>query len=244
MSFNNDELTILEKFNFIIQPVAVKFYAKEPDTIKRLNEKAAFCEMLKKAQEGNAFYSDSGCHTCEAGPYVLGQAEVPEQFINGEFGAGLKVFQNELAASRIYNYIPRVKKHAVNYVAFSPVNKLNFSPDLLVITADTSQSEIILRAASYKTGKIWLSRSSPVMGCAWIFIYPYLTGEINYIITGLGHGMKRRKLFPEGMQIISIPVDLLPSILDSLQDMEWILPGYKPDGPEFIKNLLTKLGLN
>jgi len=55
--------------------------------------------------------------------------------------------------------------------------------------------------------------------------------------------MKRRRLFPEGRQIISIPFDLLPSMLQTLQDMPWVLPAYKPDGLEFVRRLLTKLGV-
>ena len=74
-------------------------------------------------------------------------------------------------------------------------------------------------------------------------VYLYLTGELNYFITGLGHGMKRRKLFPEGRQIISIPFDLLPSLLKTLKDMPWVLPAYKPDGLEFVRRLLDKLGI-
>ena len=95
---------------------------------------------------------------------------------------------------------------------------------------------------SYKTGKMWVSKFSPAIGCAWTYIYPYLTGELNYFITGLGHGMKRRKLFPEGRQIIYIPFDLLSSLLQTLQEMPWVLPAYKPDGLEFVRRLLTKLG--
>jgi phosphoglycolate phosphatase-like HAD superfamily hydrolase len=56
--------------------------------------------------------------------------------------------------------------------------------------------------------------------------------------------MKRRQLFPEGRQIISIPFDLLPSLLQSLQDMPWVLPAYKPDGKEFVRRLLEKLGIS
>lgn len=55
--------------------------------------------------------------------------------------------------------------------------------------------------------------------------------------------MKRRQLFPEGRQIISIPFDLLPSLLQTLQDIPWVLPAYKPDGLEFVERLLDKLGL-
>jgi uncharacterized protein (DUF169 family) len=128
-------------------------------------------------------------------------------------------------------------------VAFSPLNKLPFDPDVMIILAKTSQTEILLRAMSYRTGKMWLSKFSPAIGCAWIFIYPYVTGELNYNITGLGHGMKRRKLFPEGMQIISIPFDLLSSMLQTLQEMPWVLPAFEPGGPEFVKRLRDELGL-
>jgi hypothetical protein len=62
-------------------------------------------------------------------------------------------------------------------------------------------------------------------------------------MTGLGHGMKRRNLFPEGRQLVSIPFDLLPSILQALQDMPWVLPAYEPDGNDFVKHLLMNLGV-
>ena len=62
-------------------------------------------------------------------------------------------------------------------------------------------------------------------------------------ITGLGHGMKRRKLFPGGRQIVSIPFDLLPSMLRTLREMPWVLPAYEPDGQEFVGRLLCRLGM-
>jgi len=204
----------------------------------------ALCEMLKKAQEGNIFYADAGNHTCEAGPYVLGQADAPEPFISGAFGAGLRIFEEPRTASRLYLHTPKIGKGVVNYVAFSPLDNLPFEPDLLILLANTSQAEILLRAMSYKTGKMWSSKSSPAIGCAWIYIYPYLTGELNYITTGFGHGMKRRKLFPEGQQLISIPFDLLASILQTLEHMPWVLPAYEPGGQEFVKRLLIDLGIN
>jgi hypothetical protein len=61
------------------------------------------------------------------------------------------------------------------------------------------------------------------VACSWLFVYPYLTGKLNYIITGLSHGMTRRKLLPSGLVLISIPFDLLPTITRSLQQMEWKL---------------------
>jgi uncharacterized protein (DUF169 family) len=243
MILTEKERAIFDRFDFDVRPVGVKFLARQPDLIERLEEKLAFCEMLKKAQEGKAFFADAEAHACEAGLYVLGQADAPGPYISGEFGAGLKIFEDPRSASRLYHYIPRISPGVVNYVAFSPLNQLAFDPDVLIILAQTCQTEILLRAMSYRTGKMWSSKFSPAIGCAWIFVYPYLTGELNYTITGLGHGMKRRKLFPEGRQLVSIPFDLMPSILQTLQEMPWDLPAYQPDGQEFVRQLVNELGL-
>ncbi len=238
------DFSVLNKFNFRARPVGVKFLAKPPDGIERLDEEMALCEMLKKAQEGEPFFVDKENHTCEAGLYVLGEEDAPEPFINGQFGAGLKIFEEPRSASRLYQYIPKLEKGLVHYVAFSPLDQIKYDPDILIILARTDQTEILLRAMSYRTGEIWLAKYSSAIGCAWIFIYPYLTGKLNYTVTGLGHGMKRRRLFPEGHQIISIPFDLLPSILRALNDMPWILPAYGPDGAKFVKQLRKKLNLS
>jgi uncharacterized protein (DUF169 family) len=243
MTLTKADLAILDRFHFGVQPVGVRFSAKRPDSVDRLGENMAFCEMLKRAQEGNAFYADAQNHACGAGSYVLGQADAKEPYISGEFGAGLKIFAQPRAASRLYLYIPKIGRGVVNYVAFSPLSELTFEPDVLILLANASQTEILLRAMSYKTGKMWSSKFSAAIGCAWVFIYPYLTGELNYAITGLGHGMKRRKLFPEGLQLISIPFELLPSLLQTLQDMPWVLPAYEPDGLEFVRQLQVELGL-
>jgi uncharacterized protein (DUF169 family) len=243
MTVTKRDLAILDKFEFEVQPVGVKFMVKRPDKIERLAERMALCEMLKKAQEGNVFYADKENHTCDAGTYVLGQTDAPEPFISGQFGAGLQIYDEPRAASRPYLYLPRIKENVAHYVTFSPLNTLSFDPDVLIILAKTNQSEILLRAMSYRTGKMWSSKATPAIGCAWLYVYPYLTGELNYTTAGFGHGMKRRNLFPEGHQLISIPYDLLPSILQNLQEMPWVLPAYQPDGLEFVKRVLIELGV-
>lgn len=243
MSLTKEHAAILDKFDFDLPPVGVKFLAKTPGMVERIEEKMALCEMLKRAQQGHAFYAGAENHTCEAGLYVLGQADAPEPFISGAFGAGLQIYDEPRSASRLYQHIPKIGRGVVHYVAFSPLEKLRFDPDVLILLADTHQTEILLRAMSYRTGQMWVSKFTPAIGCAWIYTYPYLSGELNYTIAGLGHGMRRRELFPEGRQIISIPFDLLSSMLQTLQKMPWVLPAYKSDGMAFVKQLLNKLGM-
>ncbi|MCX6009414.1 MAG: DUF169 domain-containing protein, partial [Chloroflexi bacterium] len=76
------------------------------------------------------------------------------------------------------------------------------------------------------------SKGTPVMGCAWLFIYPYLSGEMNFTVTGLGSGMKTRQVLPEGLVVISLPWDLLPGMVENLQDMEWVIPQFKESRDE------------
>jgi len=243
MTLTKKDFSIFGEFAFDVPPVAVKFSAKRPPKMERLAEKMAFCEMLKKAQQGNAFYADAENHACEAGLYVLGQADALQPFISGEFGAGLRIFEEPRSASRLYLHIPKLGKGVIHSVSFSPLGKLTFDPDLLVILANTEQTEILLRAMSYRTGEVWESKFTAAIGCAWTYVYPYLTGKLNFSITGLGHGMRRRKLFPEGRQIVSITFDLLPSMLMNLRQMPWVLPAYETEGHEFVKGLLAELGV-
>jgi uncharacterized protein (DUF169 family) len=67
---------VLNKFEFDIEPVAVKYLTKPQKGIEELLDKMVLCEMLKKAQGSDVFYAGVKNHTCEAGPYVLGQKEI------------------------------------------------------------------------------------------------------------------------------------------------------------------------
>jgi hypothetical protein len=63
-----------------------------------------------------------------------------------------------------------------------------------------------------------------VLICAWLYIYPFISGQLNYSVTGLGFGMKARKVLPEGLMLLAIPFDSLPMLVENLQDMEWVPP--------------------
>jgi uncharacterized protein (DUF169 family) len=225
MSNIQKELAIFKKFNFEIPPVGVKFLAAKPEGIKKLDRILDFCEMLAEAQQGLVFYAASDNFTC-VGPLLLGMVESEPVFESGMVGPELEVFRDARANKRLYPLVPRLDKGTVNYVAFAPLNKLTFEPDVLVITAKVKQAEIILRALSYSAGKVWTARGSTVMACAWMFIYPYLTGEINFTVAGFPFGPTARRLFPEGTIVLSIPWDQLPTIVANLGEMNWVPHSY------------------
>lgn len=225
-------LDIFEKFNFDRQPVGVKYLYFKPAGVKRLDKNMSWCEMLPAAQQADPFYIDKDNCTCAPGIIVGG--EHPPALRGG--GLSFHGGYDPRAGIRFKNlHIPRMPKDIINYVVFSPLNKLPFDPDILVITCDVSQAEILLRASSYKSGKPWTSRTSLYLQCAWLLVHPYLTGELNYTVTGTSYGMKLRRVLPEGLMLISIPFDLLPTIIQNLEEMEWYLKAYTMDKDEYFK---------
>jgi uncharacterized protein (DUF169 family) len=231
------------KLNLEAAPVGVKYSTTTPEGIPRLDGTMRLCEMLREAQRGHTFYADPRNHFCGAGIYTLGK-DLPPVYTSGEYGAGLEVFDSARSASRLYDHIPRLEtRRNINYVAFSPLEELAYNPDLLIFLTREEQSEILLRAMSYSTGMMWTSKSTGVIGCAWLFVYPYLTGEVNYTPV-LSMGMRALKVFPPGRHLISIPFDMLPHMLDSLKRMPLTLSALQPGGDEFRRKLLTRLGLD
>ncbi len=239
MSKYPGEYAVLEKFDFERPPVGVKFSPVRPQGLNRPDKPLDFCEMLVEAQGGKAFYVTKDDFTC-IGAMLLGMVEGDPKFESGRVGPRLGVFKDDRANRRIYQYLPRLPRRSINYIAFAPLAKMTFEPDILIIMASVSQAEIFNRARSYTTGETWTARGTTVAGCAWLYIYPYLSGEINFTVTGFGFGMKARRLFPEGRILLTIPWDRLTGILKNLAEMEWVPESYTL-GPEGHKKKMQRI---
>ncbi len=229
------DLSILQKFEFEFAPVGVKFLFSRPDGIDRLDKPAAFCEMVRVAREkGTPFYFSRNEEDC-FGRIVLGMEDAPIYAEAGLLGEKFGVYEEPRANERIYQHIPRFAKGTVNYAVFSVLDALTFEPDLLILMATPSQAEIVLRAMSYSSGELWKSIKTPVLSCAWIFAYPWLSGEVNHMVTGMAFGSRAKEVFPPGWILISIPWDKIPVIVKNLEKMTWDLPAYTEGREKFME---------
>lgn len=227
------DLSILKKFKFEKAPVGVKFLFFKPEGIEQLDKKLAICEMIRESQERDTpFYMTKDNEDC-FGTVTLGMVETPPFAEAGHIGYELSIFKEARANSRIYNYLPKIHKGVVNYVVFAKLDKLTFEPDLLIITANVSQAEIVFRAMDHLSGGPRESKTTGVFGCAWLFTYPYQTGKVNHTVTGLHFGSKAKQVFPEGLILISVPFDWIPILAQGLKEIIWDLPGYKEGAEKF-----------
>jgi uncharacterized protein (DUF169 family) len=219
MSLKPRDYSIFDKFNFERKPVGVKYSLSKPAGIEQLDKSLGICEMFKEAQTSKPFYATK--ENVQCGEHVVGMADFPPLMYSGQLGPMFSMFKNPGANRRIYDYIPLLAKDSVKYITHSSVDQLSSEPDLLIITANTTQAEIILRASSYSDGNMWSFKGTTCLSCAWIYAYPYLNGKLNCTVSGLGYSMKAREVLPEGLIIVTIPFNLISGLIENLKDMEW-----------------------
>jgi uncharacterized protein (DUF169 family) len=219
MNTKTRDYSIFEKFNFDRKPIGVSYSLKKPNGIRQLDKSLALCELFKEAQTSPPFYVSK--ENIQCGAQVTGMEVFPAVMYSGQLGSAFSMFKTPGANRRVYDYMPILPENSVKYIIHCPIDQLTTDPDFLIITANTSQAEVLLRASSFTSGKMWTSKASTCLACAWIYAQSYLSGELNYTISGLGFSMKARNVLPDGLIIISIPSEIIPMIIENLKDMEW-----------------------
>jgi uncharacterized protein (DUF169 family) len=228
------DLSIYRKFDFDKPPVGVKFLFLPPEGIEHIDRPLAGCEMIQEAQNRmSPFYMTKDDETCFA-KMALGMIDAPAFAESGQIGERFGIFQEARANVMLYEHVPMFKRGIVNYVVFSPLDVLTFNPDVLLFYAKPHQAEVLLRAMSYSTGALRETKSTQVLGCAWLLVYPYQSGKVNFTMTGLDFGMIGHHVFSPGYLLISVPFQWIPTITDNLNEMKWVLPAYEDNREEFI----------
>lgn len=135
-------------------PVAIKFVLHEedlPSDVKKIDDKLRHCEMVQKAAHGDIFYSTSNEQMCKGGSSALGLEEAPEKISSGEFYYNLGRFKSIGSAKRTYDDVPKIDLNSYAII-YSPLEKANFAPDVVVIITKPVQAMKIAQANVYTLG--------------------------------------------------------------------------------------------
>lgn len=225
-----NDYSVLEKLELDLPPIGVKYSFFRPEGIQQLDKDASLslCEMLRSAQADNrSFYISSENNETCVGKIILGMENFTPFEKSGQIGEGLGVFEEARCNQHFYQFVPRLDDKTANYVSFSPAALLTYDPDVLVISANPAQAEIVMRAMTYSTGEMYKSSCTPVMGCAWLLVYPYKSAEVNFVVPAFVHGLHGRQLYPSDTILIGIPYRWIPVILSNLARMPLHLEGHK-----------------
>lgn len=200
-------------------PVAIKFSRNRPEGVQQAEGVDVFCGFLKKAQtENRIFYTTVDNDKC-MGKVVLGMTDLETNHGSGQVGFTMGLFRTAAANARLYHEAPTLKPGVCNYVVFCPVSLCEFDPDLVICIAPTEKAQLLLRATSYISGDLWESKCSYVMSCAWTYVYPYVSGKVNHLFTGMHLGLQIWGTYPPGLHIITVPYQKLDEVVTALLEM-------------------------
>ena len=220
---------LIAKIGLEATPVAVKFVHNIPEGYECNEKPYMICQYIKEVQTtGKSFYVDIATKPC------VGKCVVGAEPFEGEVRAGLigwecGLYRSAAANAHFYHEIKTLSPGACNYVVYAPVADCEFDPDLIVFVAPIEQAFIIMRATSWVTGDLWESKSTMVLSCAWMYSYPFVSGKVNFMPTGMYYGQRILKAFDPGQLIISVPFQKIDELIHGLDEMDWELLALRED---------------
>ena len=75
------------------------------------------------------------------------------------------------------------------------------------------------------------------MSCAWTYAYPYVSGKVNHLFTGMHLGLQIQQAYPPGLHVITIPYQKLDEVITALTEMEHVPLMLRTDAESKAKTL-------
>ena len=223
------DYSVIDKLGLDLSPIGIFYDLFRPEDIPPLEMglDKSLCEILRYAQEKDqAFYFTKDHPENCVGKIMVGMDSFPPGAEAGQIGPRLGVFNEARCNARLYYSVKRLPLGSVNYVSFVPYKQLTRVPDVLIFAAPAAKLEPVMRAATYSTGEGYHSECTPVMGCSWFMVYPYMTGKINFMVPAFVHGPHGRQLWPSDTVVVSVPYQWVPTVISNLAEMPLELSGH------------------
>ncbi|MCK9151587.1 DUF169 domain-containing protein [Methanobacterium alcaliphilum] len=208
-----------ELLNLENEPVAIMWSVKEPNDVKKEEDKSRFCKKLKKAMEGEIFYSTVEEEECMGGARYSGlkdMGEYPANVQSGAFMVPKGLYKNIPAVQRSRKNEKYMTPGIFNAVVFAPLNKAEFEADVIFMVCNAKQGMELLHANAYDSGKHGMGADA-VPICSSMAAAPYMAGKVTY---GFGDVAARKNMDinPEDI-MVSIPGSDLFRIVSNLEEM-------------------------
>ncbi len=212
---NQDIAEIFKKeIKLTCSPVAIKFIDEIPKKIPLIDEKMRHCEMIRKASYGDKFYSTLEEQVCKGGAGALGLCDMSSKLVNGEVYYNLGRFVSmEIAKDTVKELSVIPEKHLG--LIYSPLEKADFEPDVVVIISEPVAAMRISQALVYSDGdKICPSFAGIQSLCGDVTANPIINKNVN--ITMGCDGSRKEADVKDNELAIGIPKNKINQIVENL----------------------------
>ncbi len=151
-------------------------------------------------------------HGCPIPPVLLG-LEKPDLFLEGSLAS---YYQDSMEVSRqMESAYPRWPLGATKEVWISPLDRCEFTPDVILAYGNPAQILTFIHAGNFRKGKGVSSLSTGRFGCASWLAGVILSGECTYLIPGPGERVFAGTQDHEVS--FAMPINALDDFLDGLE---------------------------
>lgn len=213
-------------------PIAIKWY----EDIKSIPEGAifptkdmdkhlAFCQATAMSRtKGLTIAMTKEDHWCWNPLIGFGSVECnPDTPVFDEIVKYIGIPDKKKAAA-FFSKFPRLPLHKYDAVVTAPLEKANFVPDVILVYANTDQTNFMLRIVKTITGTTTKVELDGIDSCIYATVVPYQTGEFK--VTFPDPGDRERALARDDEVIFSIPSDRMEEFMNTLKAMSGFGMGY------------------
>lgn len=203
-------------------PVAVGLVSnnhKIPENIDKINEKMCHCQMVNKIRKENIqFYALEEDHQCKNGAAVMGMRKLKPEFANGTDLFKENHYKNIYSAKKTMEKVPTLESGTIRSIIYSPLEKVNFIPDVVLIIDTPKKVMQISQAFLYCFGgHLNVNYTGILSLCADGVVKPYKNGQIS--VTLGCEGSRDFADIEENEMIIGIPTQYLDYIVEGANKM-------------------------
>lgn len=207
---------IKEMLGLIKPPIAIGFFESPPAGVPRWEDEsvAAGCVFWDKAMNGQTFYTVPSDHyNCAVGSYTHKIALPAERAHELNDTIAFMAENNYVATSEVPG-IPTLAKSPCT-VAYGPVDRAGFKPDVVLIAAKPAQAMLIYEAAIKAGAGSTLTNALGRPACA---VLPLTTTNGQ---TSISLGCKGNRTFtglPDEEMYVAIPGDKWEAVIEKLTE--------------------------
>lgn len=143
-----DAVRVQDTLGLVHPPVAIGFFDAHPSGVAPWDggPAPAGCAFWRAAMEGRCFYTAAADHyNCAVGSYTHAIVLPPERAAELQDTVGFMVANGYIAMSEVPG-IPTLAKSPA-YVAYAPVDKSPFRPDVVLVAARPASAMLLYEAA-------------------------------------------------------------------------------------------------
>lgn len=189
---------------------------KEP-VLPPSEKKLRICRAILDAGKGQTLQIDKKTNSCFGASWHLGfrKFDNPEvsKMVRKFVVEGEKLFSSYQALDNLLGQMGEVPDNSAAYFVLGPLEKCEFSPQLVIFICDPQAACRLLTLATFSDGLMpKIKIGGPT--CRLAIIYPLLTGEIN--LSFYDHTARKICNVDKDKLIITVPYSRIPKIIKSI----------------------------